>query len=450
MAGDQPDDKARQQDAEYRANVSGVDVLADGEQVVPENPTPVPDALPIGSFKELFTDNLFKDVKNSILTVVFGAIVLWATYKAFGFVFLNEKVGAEGEIRSAWEVLRDGPFVVYMVGNRFAESGVSFAMLWGGIYLVAAIAGLGTGRPKPVDVPPASKRALSGILLPPVLGLAAILSQTRTFTPALLSLGMIATVIVTRFLAPIVWRAMGSRTSWLLAIMSFLAYALMLGFKPASLNSFGGLLLTVLVAFTAILLAFPIGVVMALARRSSFPLIRPVAVLYIELIRGVPLITLLFMGQFAIGFFFPPDIAVPGPVARAIIMITLFTGAYVAEIVRGGLQSVPNGQIEAGQAVGLSPLTVTRKIVLPQALRTSIPALVGQFISVLKDTSLLIIIGLLDLLGVTKPILGNLRFSNQGFTSEAYAFVAFLFWVMCFSMSRASQRLETRLGVGKR
>lgn len=444
MAGDQ-------QDAEYRENKRGVDVLGgDGEQVVPENPTPVPDALPIGSIKALFTDNLFKDVKNSILTVVFGAIVIWATYKAFGFVFLNEKVAQDGTVRSAWEVLRDGPFFVYMVGNRFAESGVSYAELWIGIYLVAAIAGLGSGRPKPIDTVPASRRAMAGILFPPAIGLAAILSQTRTIIPALLSLGMIAMVLVTRFLAPHVWRAVGQRMNWVLGVLALLAYGMLLGFNPASLNNYGGLLLTVLVAFTAITLAFPIGVVMALARRSSFPLIRPVAVLYIELIRGVPLITLLFMGQFAIGFFFPPSMAVPGPVARAIIMITLFTGAYVAEIVRGGLQSVPNGQIEAGQAVGLSPLTVTRKIVLPQALRTSIPALVGQFISVLKDTSLLIIIGLLDLLGVTKPILGNLNFSNQGFTSEAYAFVAFLFWVMCFSMSRASQRLETRLGVGKR
>jgi general L-amino acid transport system permease protein len=131
-------------------------------------------------------------------------------------------------------------------------------------------------------------------------------------------------------------------------------------------------------------------------------------------------------------------------------MFTLFSAAYVAEIVRGGLQSVPTGQTEAGQAVGLSPVTITRRIVLPQALRNSIPALVGQFIALLKDTSLLIIIGLFDILGVTRPLLSSLEYANQGYFPEAYAFVAFLFWVICFSMSRASQRLETKLGVGTR
>jgi general L-amino acid transport system permease protein len=173
-------------------------------------------------------------------------------------------------------------------------------------------------------------------------------------------------------------------------------------------------------------------------------------VLYIELIRGVPLITLLFMGRFALGFFLPPGMDSPPPVITSSILFTLFSAAYVAEIVRGGLQSVPSGQTEAGQAVGLSPLTITRRIVLPQALRNAIPALVGQVISLLTDTTLLVIIGQFDLLGVSDPILASPAYQNQGYAPEVYAFVAFMFWIMCFSMSRASQRLETKLGVGTR
>jgi general L-amino acid transport system permease protein len=133
-----------------------------------------------------------------------------------------------------------------------------------------------------------------------------------------------------------------------------------------------------------------------------------------------------------------------------IMMIALFTAAYVAEVVRGGLQSVPRGQTEGAQALGLSPLKTTRLIVLPQALRNSIPALIGQFISLLKDTSLLVVIGVQEILGVTEPVLAQLQFKAQGYQPEAYAFVCLMFWVICFSMSRASQRLETRLGVGKR
>ena len=164
----------------------------------------------------------------------------------------------------------------------------------------------------------------------------------------------------------------------------------------------------------------------------------------------MPLISLLFMGQFAIGFLFPPDANIPGPIFRAILMIALFSGAYVAEVVRGGLQSVPAGQVEAGKALGLSTLTITRKIVLPQALRNSIPALIGQFISLLKDVSLLVVIGLQEMLGIVDVVLARQEFVNQGYTPEAYVFVGTIYWTLCFSMSRAAQRLETRLGVGTR
>jgi general L-amino acid transport system permease protein len=162
------------------------------------------------------------------------------------------------------------------------------------------------------------------------------------------------------------------------------------------------------------------------------------------------LITLLLMSIFALRLFLPDFVPLPGDVVRAIIAFVLFTAAYVAEIVRGGLQGVPRGQTEAAQALGMSPLRITRLIVLPQALRNVIPALVGQFISLFKDTSLVFVIGLLDLLSVAQTVNAQPNFRGQGLQAETLVFGSFIFWAFCYSMSRASQRLEERLGVGQR
>jgi general L-amino acid transport system permease protein len=210
------------------------------------------------------------------------------------------------------------------------------------------------------------------------------------------------------------------------------------------------MLLTVFLAVGGIVLSFPLGVLLALGRRSSLPGVRAVCVAYIELVRGVPLITVLFMGAFMLGFFLPAGTATPSLETRALIALVIFTSAYVAEIVRGGLQSVPRGQLEAAQALGLSTFATTRLIVLPQALRAVIPALVGQFISLFKDTSLVAIIGLTDLLGVARLITSQPDFIAQGLIFETLLFAAFVYWVGSYSMSRESQRLERRLGVGER
>jgi general L-amino acid transport system permease protein len=215
-------------------------------------------------------------------------------------------------------------------------------------------------------------------------------------------------------------------------------------------DRWGGLLLTAFLAVAGILLSFPLGVLLALGRRSKLPAVRLVCTVYIELIRGVPLITILFMSAFALGFFLPPGSERPSLVTRALVALVLFTAAYVAEIVRGGLQGVPLGQIEAAQAVGLSPLKTTRLIVLPQALRSVIPGLVGQFISLFKDTSLVFIVGLSELLAVAQNITKQPDFVAQGLFVETLVFAAFVYWAGSYWMSRESQRLETRLGVGFR
>ncbi|CAN5244288.1 amino acid ABC transporter permease [soil metagenome] len=397
----------------------------------------------------LLRDNLFKDAKNGILTIVFGVILAYAAYRAIGFVFFNTKIDLEGNPRPAWDVIRL-QLQSYMVGTRFGRTGIGFPMLWAAIYVVAFAMGFGGGRRRGDVTPPPSRRVILGIAFPPVLAAVVLAGMTATITPKLLTVAIVIPFVLGRQLPARLPDAIMARKNLILVVLALVAFLLETGFEPGNVDAFGGLLLTVNVAFISIVLCFPLGVVLALTRRSSFALLRPLSVTYIELIRGVPLITLLFMGEFAIGFFFPPQVSTPPSVIRAIIMFTLFSAAYVAEIVRGGLQSVPTGQIEAGQAVGLSSLTITMRIVLPQALRNSIPALVGQFIALLKDTTLLIIISQFDLLGVSRPILQSPLFQNQGFSPEVYAFVAFIFWVMCFSMSRASQRLETKLGVGTR
>jgi len=209
-----------------------------------------------------------------------------------------------------------------------------------------------------------------------------------------------------------------------------------------------GLQLNIVVAGASIVLAFPLGLLLALARRSSLPVLRYLATAYIELIRGVPLISLLLMGQFFIGFFLNTTDPLSS-ITRATTAITMFSAAYIAEIVRGGLQSVGDGQTEAGQALGLSPAQITRLLVLPQALRNVIPAMVGQFISLFKDTSLLAIIGVINFLSVREIVHAQEAFRGVGI-AETLVYVAFGFWAISFAMSRESQRLERRLGVGTR
>jgi len=229
--------------------------------------------------------------------------------------------------------------------------------------------------------------------------------------------------------------------------LAYAAYTI-LDLDGVGWDKWEGLHLNLIVATLAIVLAFPLGLLLALARRSTFPALRVMATSYIELIRGVPLISLLLMAQFFIGFFLSTTTPL-STLTRAIAAFTLFTSAYIAEIVRGGLQSVPRGQLEAGQSVGLSPVGVTRLIVLPQALRAVIPAMVGQFIALFKDTSLLSIISVAEILDVRSLVHAQAAFRGFGI-AETLVFVMLAFWAFSFTMSRESQRLERRLGVGER
>jgi general L-amino acid transport system permease protein len=235
------------------------------------------------------------------------------------------------------------------------------------------------------------------------------------------------------------------------AIGLIVMYTLMrggiLGLTPVPVENWGGLPLTLGLSVIGLALAFPVGIVLALGRRSDLPAIRMICVIYIELIRGVPLITVLFMASLLVPLFLPQDLTI-NKLLRAQIGFTMFAAAYLAEVVRGGLQAIPKGQYEAADSLGLSYWQKIRLIVLPQALRISIPPLVNTFIGFFKDTSLVIIIGLYDLLGAAKLAVTDAAW--RGFYKEPYLVVALIYFAFCFSMSRYSQALEKRVNVGTR
>ena len=218
-------------------------------------------------------------------------------------------------------------------------------------------------------------------------------------------------------------------------------------FPIVGTNLWGGLLLTFLLTVVGISASFPIGVLLALGRRSRLPTIRWSSIIYIEVFRGVPLVTILFMASTMVPLFLPSGMR-PDRVLRAMIGITLFSAAYLAENVRGGLQAIPHGQYEAAHALGLSGFQTMTLIILPQALRTVIPVLMGLFISLYKDTSLVVTIGLLDLLGISRSILAQPNF--VGYQHEVFLFISLIYWVFSYLMSYISQRLEVALGVGER
>jgi general L-amino acid transport system permease protein len=213
-------------------------------------------------------------------------------------------------------------------------------------------------------------------------------------------------------------------------------------------NLWGGLLVTLLLAIGAIVLSFPLGVVLALGRRSSLPVIRIICTIFIEAIRGVPLISILFLFSLIMPLFLPTGMRIDR-LMRALIGMTMFSSAYTAENVRGGLAGIPFGQTEAAKALGHSNFQITALIVLPQALRIVIPPIVGQFISLFKDTTLASGVAVLELLAVGRSIL-NSDPQYIGLQMEVYGFIAVVFWILSYMMSHASRRLEASLGLGER
>ena len=235
---------------------------------------------------------------------------------------------------------------------------------------------------------------------------------------------------------------------WYVAAFPFLVGWLLVGgfgLSPVGTDDFGGFMLTLVIGVTGISFSLPIGIALALGRTSDLPVLRMLCVLFIEFIRGVPLIALLFVASTMLNYFLPPGTTFD-LLMRVLIMVTLFSSAYIAEVVRGGLQGVPKGQVEAADSLGLSYWKAQRLIVLPQALKISIPGIVNTFIGLYKDTTLVLIIGLLDPLGIGRSSLADSAWA--GLAREMYLFIAVFFFLCCFGMSRYSLYLERKLDTG--
>ena len=233
---------------------------------------------------------------------------------------------------------------------------------------------------------------------------------------------------------PIAWLAIAPLGLW------FLAGGL--GLMPVGTSDWGGLSLTLLLTIGSGLLALPLGVLLALGRRSALPVLRWSSVAYIELMRAVPLIAVLFFGQLLIPLFLPPGFEI-NRVLRAVLAFALFASAYIAEDVRGGLQAIPPTQQEAAQVLGLSPRQTLQLVVLPQALRIALPSLTNQAVGLLQNTSLMAILGLVELLGISTSLLANPAFIGRYL--EVYLWLAAVYWLACTAMALLARHLEIQL-----
>jgi general L-amino acid transport system permease protein len=376
--------------------------------------------------------NLFSTWYNCILTVVclivsfqvIKGIIVWATTKA------------------QWRVL-EANLPLFLAGRFPSES---YWRLWVVTGIIAFLAGLTWG----------SIQRLERLWNPPlliILGAAVVgaIISPIDLTSRLYLLGIIiataASYIIGRQINPKIM-------NWMPAVWALSFPAILwlikggLGLREVETNDWGGLVLTVFLAIISIVLSFPLGVLLALGRQSTLPVVKLLSTLYIEIIRGLPLIGILFLGQVMLQLFLPPEYPKLDRVVRAIAGLTLFSAAYLAENVRGGLQAIPRGQIEAAKAIGLNTPLLTILIVLPQALRTVIPAIGGQFIGLFMDTSLLSLFGMLELIGISRAVLANPSYIGR--YAEVYIFVGIIYWIFCYSMSLASRKIERSLGVGHR
>lgn len=379
---------------------------------------------------EWLQKNLFSSVFDSVLTVIIAALMIWV---AVGLI-------SWASTTAQWSVI-PANLPLYFVGRFPSEQ---YWRLWVILGLLFGLSGLSWGVLARNATTLFGRTTLITLAVLTIICLAIPTAIVNRLLLVVFLIGLAGLAWVGRQLANQV-PAMGQITSVAWGLMFLVTLWFLsggLGLAEVSTNLWGGLLLTLLMSVVSTVLSFPFGVILALGRRSSLPVIRWLATIYIEVIRGVPLISILFIGQIMIPLFLPEGMR-PDRVLRAIVGLTLFTAAYLAENIRGGLQSIPRGQTEAAQSLGLNtPLTLAM-IILPQAIKVSIPAIVGQFISLFQDTTLVSIVGLLELLGISRSILANPDFLGR--YSEVYLFIGVLYWAFCYAMSVGSRKIEASL-----
>jgi general L-amino acid transport system permease protein len=389
---------------------------------------------------EWVRQNLFSSWFNALLTIVTTVVLLFLLRGILSWVLFDANWTPVARSLRLFAVGQYPTSQLWRIGLLLAITSLLMGMSWGvwrgGVrsFAVALAVGFAVIAVLPLDLYPVNDDPLDlsirlGFASYPVLVMVGYGLGRRGLVKA---------------------RALG--VLWLLSLV--LTFVLLYGFRGSSTlprvdtGLWGGLLLTFLLAFVGIIASFPIGVLLALGRQSSLPVLKIFCTLFIELVRGVPLVTILFMFSLILPLFLPPYVRFDR-VLRAMAAMTFFAAAYMAENIRGGLQSIPSGQVEAAKAVGLSGVQTTAFIVLPQALRAVIPAIVGQFIALFMDTTLAIIVGLVELLAVGRAVL-NSNVQWLLLDKEVYLFIAAVFWIFTFSMSQASRRLERALGVGER
>ncbi|HEY9629154.1 MAG TPA: amino acid ABC transporter permease [Coleofasciculaceae cyanobacterium] len=374
--------------------------------------------------------NLFNSWFNSLLTVILGLLLVRSL---FGFL-------SWATTTAKWAVI-PANLPLFFVG-RYPVA--QYWRIWVIIGLLAVLSGLSWG----ILSRNMAKLFDRNILM--AFGIAAAIAVLAP-TPVpfrILLVGVLGLVLASSWMGRIVGRRMPQLGQWLslgwglslLVVWWLIAGGI--GLPGVKTNDWGGLLLTMFMSVSSILLCFPLGILLALGRQSSLPALRWISITFIEVIRGVPLITLLFVGAYMVPLFLPPGIRF-NQLLLAIISLTLFSAAYLAENVRGGLQSVPRGQTEAANALGLNSVLATILIVLPQALKVSIPTIVGQFISLVQDTTLVGLLGAFEMLGISRSVLANPAFIGR--YAEVYLFIGAIYWILCYAMSQGSRRLEKQL-----
>ena len=416
---------------------------------------------PLGNvgFVKWARENLFSGVANSILTVVsalfifyvVSSIMGWALHSSWTANSLSEcraAIGAaygEGVHGACWAVIRER-FAQLIYGFYPPELrwriNLTFVLM-----LVAIAPVLFNSLPRKILWFSALFPFIGywllwgGTIWGPVMmiaGFAIGMLAVKYLTPLLGALGaMIAAIVL-----PIMW--------WLFLAGPFtdaFAGILPLAIEEVESSMFGGFSLSIIIGVTGIVLSLPLGILLALGRQSNLFIVRSICIGFIEFIRGVPLITLLFVASVLLNYFLPPGTNFD-LILRVVIMVTLFASAYMAEVVRGGLAALPRGQYEGADSLGLDYWQAQRLIIMPQALKISIPNIVSTFIGLFKDTTLVSIIGLLDPIGLSNAIRADANWN--GVVWELYAFIALMFFIFCFSMSRYSMYLERKLQTGHR
>ena len=388
--------------------------------------------------------NLFSAWYNTVLTLIFAAILVLALWFGLGWIFLE----------ADWTVVATlgGRSMIGQYNTEFACAGQNcFWRPQVSLLMVSALLGMAWGI---------SGDKVAGRI---AVGAGALAAAFALLPYSLEQVGLDVRLLLVANLPAVAagWAAarytpLGSlRWIAVLGVLAFLVTLVLLrglpgvpGLQPVSVIYWGGLMLNLLLAATGITLSLPIGIALALGRRSHLPVVKLLCVIFIEVFRGVPLITLLFMSQVLVPLAFPEDFPA-NSLFRAGVVITLFSSAYMAENIRGGLQALHPGQAEAARALGLPGWQTTMLISLPQAIRNVIPAIVGQFIALFKDTTLVYIIGMLDVLEFGRAFIqGNPEYLTD--TPEFLIFIALVFWIICYTMSYASRRVEEHLQVGQR